>query len=72
MPFKIHGARAPGRKAAKSPRNSKIDAFQDSWDKSPGTKGSKKAKKFQNRCLSRIEGEEPQDERQQKGREIQN
>jgi hypothetical protein len=45
MPFKICGTRAPGPKAAKNPRNTKIDAFQDSWDKNPQTKGSKKLKK---------------------------
>ena len=45
MPFKIHGTRALGPKAAKSSRNPKIDAFQDLWDKSPRTKGSKKLKK---------------------------
>ena len=32
-----------GPKAAKSSRNPKIDAFQDLWDKSPRTKGSKNA-----------------------------
>jgi len=49
----------------------KIDAFQESWDKSPGTKGSKKLKKSKKRCLSRFMGQEPRDERQQKAREIQ-
>ena len=57
MPFKIHGTRAPERKAAKSLRNPKIDAFQELKDKSPRTKGSKKAKKSPNWCLLRIEGQ---------------
>ena len=48
MPFKNCGTRVSGPKAAKSLRNPKIDAFQDSWDKSPRTKGSKKAEKFKN------------------------
>ena len=71
MPFKICGTRALRPKAAKSSRNPKIDAFQESWDKSPRTKGSKKAKKSKNRCLSRFVGQEPSDQRQQKTREIQ-
>ena len=70
MPFKKHGTRAQWRKAAKSSRNPKIDAFQDSWDKSPRTKGSKKLKKSQNWCLSRFVGQEPPDQRQQKAQEI--
>ena len=70
MPFKICGTRALRRKAAKSSRNPKIDAFQDLWDKSPQTKGSKKPEKSKKRCLSRNMGEEPPDERQQKAQEI--
>jgi hypothetical protein len=34
-----------GPKAAKSPRNPKIDAFQELKEKSPRTKGSKKPEK---------------------------
>jgi len=71
MPFKNCGTRVPGRKAAKSLRNPKIDAFQELRNKGPRTKGSKKPKKSKNRCLSRIEGQELLDERQQKVREIQ-
>jgi hypothetical protein len=70
MPFKIHGTRAPRPKAAKNPRNPQIDAFQELKDKSFWTKGSKKSEKSKNRCLSRIEGQELLDERQQKAREI--
>ena len=70
MPFKICGTGAPGRKAAKNPRNPKNDAFQESWERSPWTKGSKKSKKSKKRCLSRIMGEEPLDQRQQKAQEI--
>ena len=66
MPFKNHGRGALGPKAAKSSRNPKIDAFQDSWDRSPRTKGSKKPEKSPKRCLSRNMGQEPNDERQQK------
>ena len=58
-------------KAAKTTRNSEIDAFQESWDKSPMTKGSKNLKKSKNRCLSRFMGQEPADQRQQKFQEIQ-
>jgi len=71
MPFKNHVTGAPRRKAAKSPRNSKNDAFQELKEKSPGTKGSKKSEKTKKRCLSRIMGHGPPDERQQKAREIQ-
>ena len=70
MPFKKHGTRARGPKAAKKPRNPKIDAFQETWDVSPRTKGSKKPKKSKNRCLSRNMGQEPKDQGQQKAREI--
>ncbi len=70
MPFKIHGTGAPGRKAAKNPRNPKNDAFQELLDMAPWTKGSKKSKKSKKRCLSRIMGEEPLDQRQQKAQEI--
>ena len=45
MPFKNNGRGALGPKAAKNPRNPKNDAFQDLWDKSPMTKGSKKPEK---------------------------
>ena len=46
MPFKNCWTWPPGPKAAKNPRNPKNDAFQDLWDKSPQTKGSKKLKKW--------------------------
>jgi len=72
MPFKIHGTGAPGRKAAKSPRNPKIDAFQELKDKSLRTKGSKKPEKSKKRCLSRIAGQGSLDQRQQKDQEIHN
>jgi len=71
MPFKIRGTRAQGRKAAKNPRNPKIDAFQESWDMNPMMKGSKKPEKSKKRCLSRFVGQEPPDQRQQKAQEIQ-
>ena len=71
MPFKIHGTGAPERKAAKSLRNPKIDAFRELRNKSPRTKGSKKSEKSKNRCLLRFMGQEPLDQRQQKIREIQ-
>ncbi len=70
MPFKICGTGAPGRKAAKNSRNPKINAFQELKEMSPRTKGSKKLKKSKKRCLSRIEGDEPLEQRQQKTREI--
>ena len=70
MPFKIHGTGAPERKAAKSLRNPKIDAFRELRNKSPRTKGSKKSEKSKNRCLLRFMGQEPLDQRQQKIREI--
>ena len=54
--FKICRTSAFAPKAAKNPRNPKTDAFQDLSDKRPRTKGSKKPKKFKNRCLLRIEG----------------
>ena len=71
MPFKIHGTRALRPKAAKNPRNSKNDAFQELRNKGPRTKGSKKPEKSKNRCLLRFIGQEPEAERQQKAREIQ-
>ena len=71
MPFKIHRTRAQGPKAAKNSRNQEIVAFHGLKDKSPRTKGSKKPKKSKKRCLSRIVGHEPLDERQQKAQEIQ-
>ena len=71
MPFKICGTGAPGRKAAKNSRNPKINAFQELKEMSPWSKGNKKPEKSPNRCLSRIMGEEPLDQRQQKAQEIQ-
>jgi hypothetical protein len=51
MPFKICRTSALAPKAAKSPRNSKIDAFQELKDKSPRMEGSKIIKKLKISCL---------------------
>ena len=71
LPFKICRTSAFAPKAAKSPRNPQIAAFQDLSDKCLRTKGSKKPEKSPNCCLSRFVGQVPSHQRQQKAREIQ-